>query len=103
LLNLIDQSTGAGDRLYCVLVMLIDTGISISELVNIQLCHVDFYKNSLIVTGKGQKQRTVPFSSLARKPLLKYMRDSRSLISNVESNYLFPSQYGDRITINSVQ
>jgi len=103
LLEKIDRSSPAGDRLYCMLLLLIDTGIRVSELVNIKMSDVGFTQGLIKVTGKGQKQRLVPFSSITRKAILKYEFGSRAKLSSVESDYLFPQKYGDHISIGSVQ
>lgn len=103
LLNQVDRGTPAGDRLYCVLMVLMDTGVRISELVNIKIPNINMSRGIMTVTGKGQKQRDVPFSNIIRKDLIRYINKSRSLISIVELDYLFPAKYGDHITINSVQ
>lgn len=103
LLDQVDRGTPVGDRLYCVLLVLMDTGIWISELVNIKISNIDMSRGMMIVMGKGQKQRAVPFSNIIRKDLIRYINNSRPLISIVESDYLFPAKYGDHLSISSVQ
>ncbi len=103
LLNAVDRSTPAGDRLYCVLLLLIDMGARISEVVNIKIPDVNLSQCLVRVIGKGMKERIIPFQSITRKALLKYMDNSRPHISTVESDYLFPTKYGERISVNSVQ
>jgi site-specific recombinase XerD len=103
LLEKIDRSSPVGERLYCVLLLLIDTGIRVSELVNIKMSDVIFMQSLITVIGKGQKQRLVLFSGIPRKALLKYIDGARAKLSSVESDYLFPQKYGDHISTGSVQ
>ncbi|MBA7565523.1 Tyrosine recombinase XerC [subsurface metagenome] len=103
LLSAVDRSTPVGDRLYCVLMVLMDTGVRISELVNIKIPNINMSRSIMTVTGKGQKQRDVPFSNIIRKDLIRFINKSRPLISIVESDYLFPAKYGDHLSITSVQ
>ncbi len=103
LLNAIDRSTPAGERLYCILLTLIDTGARIGEVVGIKISEVGFQQGTMTVTGKGQKQRLVPFSSNTRKALMKFRDGSRAKLISVESDYVFPQKYGEHVSIGSVQ
>ncbi len=103
LLNAVDKSTPEGERLFCILLTFIDTGTRIGETVVIKITEVDFQQRIITVTGKGQKQREVPFSSRTRKALIKFKDGSRNKLCNVESDYLFPDKYGNHLTIGSVQ
>lgn len=103
LLNDIDRSTPVGERLYCILLTLIDTGARIGEVVEIKISEVGFQQGILTIMGKGQKQRLVPFSSDTRKAIIKFRDGSRAKLSSVESDYLFPNKYGDHVSISSVQ
>jgi len=103
LFNVVDKSTLEGERLYCILLTFIDTGTRIGETVVIKIPEVDFQQRIITVTGKGQKQREVPFSSKTRKALIKFKDGSRNKLCNVESGYLFPDKYGNHVTIGSVQ
>ena len=103
LLNAVDRSTPVGNRLYCVLLVLIDTGVRIGELVSITMPDINLPLGTIKVTGKGMKERIVPFGSITRKALINYIANSRLYISKIESDYLFPTKYGDHISVNSIQ
>ena len=64
--------------------MLFDTGMRAGELINIKL--QDLNGNSLLVHGKGQKERLLTISPALEKLIMKYMRVRRS-----NSEYLFLS------------
>lgn len=47
-----------------MLFLLIDTGIRINELLNIKICNINFYNNTVYLTNtKSHKPRSVPFSN----------------------------------------
>ena len=76
--------------------MLLDTGIRAGELTNIRLC--DINGNDLLIHGKGGKERQLTLSPVLEKELLKYMR-----IRSCDSEYLFISYRGHKLTVESVE
>jgi integrase/recombinase XerD len=103
LLAQIDRNVAKGAMYYVVLVLLLDTGLRISELINIKLADMDLMQGFVQVMGKGQKVRTVPFSKLTRKELLHYVNSFRSQLCPADSPYLFATPEGNHISVNSVQ
>jgi len=99
----IDKYTPPGMKYYCILLILLDSGVRISELVNIKLSDINPDYGSILVTGKGQKQRIVPVSKTTRKEIVRYLNQSRPQICPIDSSYLFPNSNGEHISINSVQ
>jgi len=103
LLMNIDRFTATGDRLYCILICLLDSGLRISELLDLKMNDIDLKCSYLRVLGKGQKFRVVPLSPPTLKCLLHYLHHSRSRICSEDSPYVFPAPDGGPISINSVQ
>lgn len=103
LLSTIDRATALGTKYFCILVLLLDTGMRISELVHIKICDLDLIHGFVTIFGKGQKQRVVPFSKWSRKELLRYINHFRQSLCSEDSVYLFPGVDADHISINSVQ
>jgi len=103
LLKAIDRYTLIGARNYCILLLLLDTGLRVSELVRISLNDLDLAQRYIRVTGKGQKQRIVPIHRIAKKELTKYINRYRPGLCEIESVYLFPVKDGEHISINCVQ
>jgi integrase/recombinase XerC len=60
-----------------LLELLYASGIRVGELVGIDLSDVDLDRLTLTVTGKGNKQRTVPFGTPALGALVDYLRQGR--------------------------
>ncbi|PLS30509.1 tyrosine recombinase XerC [Bifidobacterium margollesii] len=60
--------------------MLYATGIRVAELVSMNGHDVDFSSRTVRVTGKGDKQRVVPFGGPAAKALAAWMDEGRPMI-----------------------
>jgi len=103
LFSALDKSTPLGARNYCILALLLDTGLRISELANIKMTDFDSMMTILKVKGKGQKERVVPISKFARKGLTKYLQHYRPHLYQGESLFLFPKSDGNHISNNCVQ
>jgi len=103
LLSSVDRSTAPGAKYYCVLLLLMDTGMRISELVNIRMSDLDAKIGLITVLGKGQKERVVPFSRWTRKELIRYISNYRAQLCPENSPYLFPTDNGEHISVNSIQ
>ena len=48
-------------RLHLLVLLLLDTGARISEVLSLRVADIDFENFLLTLTGKGRKQRRVPF------------------------------------------
>jgi len=103
LLAAIDRDTDLGAKYYCLLILLLDTGMRISELVSIKMDDLDLTHGWVTVFGKGGKQRMCPFSIGTRKQLVRYIKDSRMRLGPKDSPYLFSKIDGEHISVNSVQ
>ncbi|HYA23039.1 MAG TPA: tyrosine-type recombinase/integrase [Terriglobales bacterium] len=62
-------------RLHLLILILLDTGCRVSEATTLKVNDVDMDNLLLTLTGKGRKQRKVPFSLELRKALYRYLRD----------------------------
>jgi site-specific recombinase XerD len=67
---------GLRDR--AILELLYATGIRVGELCGLRLGDVDVAADTLLVLGKGAKQRVVPFGEPARAALLDYLVSGRA-------------------------
>jgi integrase/recombinase XerD len=61
-------------RLHTMILTAIDTGCRIEELLTLKRVNVDFDSLVMKVTGKGKKERIVPFSIELRKHLYKLLK-----------------------------
>ena len=70
-----DKTTFVGLRDYTIMLLLLDTGIRLSELVGIKLVDIKLTENEVVIThGKGGKQRRVFLSPRTKETLRKYLR-----------------------------
>lgn len=88
----------------------LDTGVRVSELCGINLSDIDFRKYNCKVLGKGNKERTVPFSGKTMMRINEYLKQRKDINFNgVYMNYdentpLFKSfKSNDRIHKNGVE
>ena len=83
------------DRL--IIEVLYQTGMRRAELCNLLLENVHFYRNEIIVIGKGNKQRIVPISPVLMQELKIYNDEYRK--PNLDANlYFFVTPKGKKIT-----
>ena len=82
-----------GLRLRAMIELLYGSGLRVSELVSLPLQAVSAETRTLLVRGKGDKERLVPLGSAARLALDGYLavRD-RHLGDGTASRWLFPSR-----------
>jgi integrase/recombinase XerC len=71
-----NNPVGLRDR--AILELLYATGIRVGELCGLRLGDVDLAADTVLVLGKGAKQRMVPFGEPARAALLDYLVDGRA-------------------------
>ena len=86
LLKAVDRATPVGSRNYCILMLLIDAGPRISEVVSINMKDLDLLHCIVKVLGKGQKEREFPFSPATRKELMRYLKYFRGDLCELESS-----------------
>ena len=67
---------GLRDR--AILELLYATGIRVGELCGLRLGDVDLAADTVLVLGKGARQRVVPFGEPARDALLDYLANGRA-------------------------
>jgi integrase/recombinase XerD len=75
-----DLGTVKGRRNSALLEFLYGTGARVSEVVGLDLTHVDLDDAIAIVTGKGSKQRIVPLGGKAVEALRRWLPDRLSLV-----------------------
>ncbi len=72
LLQAIDTSSTAGLRTYAMVLMLLDTGMRLGELIGLKKNEVDLRNKTLKVFGKGAKERRLPIGKRLLAVLWKY-------------------------------
>lgn len=96
-----DDPVGLRDR--AILELLYGSGLRVSELCALDVDDIDLRAHSLLVTGKGRKQRRVPISEPARAALSTYISRARvELSGDGAGGALFLNKRGTRIGPRSV-
>jgi len=99
LLNSPDESTAIGFRDKTMIELMYSCGLRVSELIGVKLMEVNLNQGTLLITGKGQKQRLIPMGEYATDYLSNYLTRFRKLLLKVKkSNYVFLSNRGTNMT-----
>jgi integrase/recombinase XerC len=100
-----ETSTPVGQRNKALLELLYATGIRVSECCQIQLSDLDFSLSTVLIHGKGGKDRYVPFGKFANDALKQYIGDGRlELVSkNHSHDFLFVNFRGGPLTVRGVR
>jgi len=101
LLATVDSPAAVQDLL--MIELLYGSGIRVSELVGLNLEDIDYGRKILRVTGKGNKQRMVPYSDPANEALASWIRFGRTQFENeVSQNALLITSRGNRVGVRQV-
>ncbi|QSB48222.1 tyrosine recombinase XerC [Parageobacillus toebii] len=101
-----DVNTAIGQRNQAILELLYATGVRVSECCHIQLSDIDFSVSTILIHGKGNKQRYVPFGRFAKEALERYIHHGRrELLQKAKSAhaYLFVNARGNPLTPRGVR
>ena len=104
LMNQPDLGTEKGLRDKAVLELFYSTGMRLSELINLNISSVDDKNNLIKVTGKGSKERLIPFGKRAKFSIEKYL-NKRALNWNSlnEEIPLFVNNKNERLPRRTIQ
>ena len=92
------------ERDYCILTLFLNCGLRLAELCGLNMNDINFENETMIVTGKGNKQRLVYLNNACIKALKDYLavRPAGSLKGD-ERKALFISRLNKRIGRQAVQ
>ncbi|MTV81183.1 tyrosine recombinase XerC [Lactobacillus sp. CRM56-3] len=94
------------ERDSAILEVLYGTGIRVSECCGLTLADVDFDGQLMLIHGKGNKERYVPFGHYAKDALEKYLSGARKALMerfHKQHEVVFINHYGDPITSTGVE
>jgi len=74
LLKVPDKKTWEGFRNYVMLLVFLDTGLRLSEVLSLTLDRVDLARGSLLVVGKGEKEREVYMGKTLRREMSRWLK-----------------------------
>lgn len=82
--------------------LIYSSGLRLSELVGVDIHHLDLADHSLRVIGKGQKERELPVGEKALQAIDRWL-DCRHEFASFDEQALFVSARGKRISVRTVQ
>ncbi|MFV0440857.1 MAG: tyrosine-type recombinase/integrase [Lachnospirales bacterium] len=82
--------------------LLFTTGIRIGELSDITLKDIDFVEQTILISGKGKKERLLYISSNEVMDILKLWLDTRELFMP-KTHHLFLNKYGYKLSIYGIE
>lgn len=92
-----DAGTALGLRDRAMLELMYASGLRVSELVTLKVWHVDRSAHVLRITGKGSKERLVPFGEVAGRWLEQYLAQGRpEILAGQAGDDLFVTARGPK-------
>ena len=98
LLSSVDGKNKTRD--YCILCLFLNCGLRVSEMVGLNL--TDIRQDSLLIHGKGSKERVVYLNDAAAEAINNWLLERKS-IAAVDKNALFLSSRRTRMSVDMVQ
>ena len=98
-----DRNTHLGQRDLLLLEMLYATGVRVGELVNIRNKDIDFGNKTILILGKGNKERFVNYGEYCEDALNLYLNEGYLLLNKKNSEFLFLNNNGDPLTERGVR
>ena len=103
LFNVPDTRTPLGQRDSLILEMLYATGVRVGELVNIKVKDINTKNRTVLILGKGNKERIVSFGDYCEDILNKYLSDGRVDLDKKNSDYLLLNHLGNKLTERGIR
>jgi len=104
ILQSITSNDPIGQRNKSLVELLYATGIRVSECANIHLSDIDLNYSVVLIKGKGNKERYVPFGNYAKTSLELYINDGRhKLMKKSNHPFLFVNQKGTPLTPRGIR
>jgi integrase/recombinase XerD len=96
LLNSINADSLTSIRNKAMLELLYATGLRVSELINLKFLNINLRDCFLRITGKGSKERIVPFGQKAKNFIDIYLSERKQFLS--EDDSVFISRFGKKLS-----
>jgi len=102
------KNTIFGIRDRAILELLYGTGIRVGELVNLNICNIDLYEKTIIVFGKGSKERILPLGNPSIRAIQEYLTsrnlfEKKIFVNKNDLEALFLNRLGGRLTARSIR
>lgn len=74
--------------------LILDSGLRLSELINLKLSNINIEENMLFVRGKGNKDRFTFYTNETKEMLIHYLENIRNKLINENTEIVFLSKQG---------
>ena len=108
LLDAPDDTTPLGKRDKALLELLYSCGVRLAEIHGMNVGDVNFGQRSVLVRGKGNKEREVLFGQPALEALENYLNEARPVLAEEAApqdatDAVFLNRYGQRLSRRSIE
>lgn len=91
------------NRDQALLMLMFASGLRASEVVNLTFNQVDFDNRIMKISGKGNKDRLVPFTNSAKEAMLNYINGLRKDLLKEDTKYIFLNSQGNKMTVRGLE
>lgn len=91
------------NRDQALLMLMFASGLRASEVVNLTFNQVDFDNRIMKISGKGNKDRLVPFTNSAKESMLNYINGLRKDLLKEDTKYIFLNSQGNKMTVRGLE
>ena len=81
-----------------MLEILYATGLRVSELISLRVAQFRRNPQTIVVTGKGGRERMVPLGETARVAAVRWIECRDAITPFLQSDYMFPTRSGDQMS-----
>ena len=100
----IKDNSFLGIRDHAILELFYSSGLRLSELVNLNQNNINYDDGTILVIGKGNKERVVPLGSFASKAIKKWLELRKEIYGlTYENKILFLSKNAKKLTPRAIQ
>ncbi len=108
LLDAPDDSTTMGVRDKAILELLYACGVRLAEIHGMNVPDINFGQRSILVRGKGDKERETLYGQPAEDALMRYLNETRPELDDEaapgdKTEALFLNRYGQRLSRRSIE
>ena len=108
LLDAPDDSSAMGVRDKAILELLYSCGVRLAEIHGMNISDINFGQRSILVRGKGNKEREGLYGQPAEEALMRYLNEVRPELDDEaqpgeKSDALFLNRYGKRLSRRSIE
>ena len=103
LIQAADETTPRGLRNRAILELMYAAGCRLSEVAGLDVRHLDLEERTLLVRGKGNKERIVLIGAPAEEAILRYLSHGRPQLAAAGEAALFVNRDGGRLSGRSIE